>query len=647
MFNSEENKMESIIEFVNPVINNISNQDQMRYLSNVDPEIKKKIEIGEQYLFDIRHSKFAKVREMFPFDPDNFSEEQFKNIEKGQLYIANHSYEFFGRFADTQDLVYNFVNHQFLLWYFFLFLLVLNGIRVVFILLFDEENRNKEYRGGFGGAIERGLRGIAVGCLWYPVIYPDTINRFYKTIYHAFPNLYVKQFILFRHFPGKIDLVYFDRDKYLGLVPTTSYLLYEEPTQHIVKIIYKTPKELVERWGGTQILQDYSLLGRIWNSIRNTCIWLFIPVGEKKMEPQNWLATPTARIQEAMIPIPSKNPDDFVNWLGKDKNFFPITADPFYLFTEKIKNFYTETHFSYAELPNSLMRFNFPLDFKSKILDFDFTKWKLINENDELVKFMNPFFAALGLPDINSGQVSIPLQGNANYQEDVRWIQNNVNNIFQNEANFEFNRLVKLERLYKNYLYDEFEGPVKSSHSSIYTFYHKVFDPLLKLIQYICVEGKPYVLDINVKLDALIVSLPMFIKANLGSVFAIVVFSYVLRRGRYYLGRLFRYYLGHTIILEMLARFVIPFYYSYYKWVEESSFILLSDQANEFTKFLYYYKDTHRDDFTFTADALGWVLLALPIILFIASQAEQYFYVKYLTDSALIHIGTRRPGEGD
>ena len=97
----------------------------------------------------------------------------------------------------------------------------------------------------------------------------------------------------------------------------------------------------------------------------------------------------------------------------------------------------------------------------------------------------------------------------------------------------------------------------------------------------------------------------------------------------------------------MLSRFVVPLYYSYYKWVEESSFILLSDQANNFTKFLYYYKDTHRDEFSFTADALGWSILALPILLFISSQFEQYFYVKYLTDSALIHIGTRRPGEGD
>ena len=134
---------------------------------------------------------------------------------------------------------------------------------------------------------------------------------------------------------------------------------------------------------------------------------------------------------------------------------------------------------------------------------------------------------------------------------------------------------------------------------------------------------------------------------NLGTAFAVLTFSYVLRRGRYYLGRLFRYYLGHTIILEMLSRFMIPFYFAYYKWVEQDSFPRLSDEANQFTKFISFYKDTHRDDFIFTADAVGWSVLFLPILLFIASQLEQYFYVKYLTDSALIHIGTRRPGESD
>jgi len=634
VFNSEEINMESIIEFINPVITNSSQEDQMRYLASVDPEIQKKIEIGKEYLVNLRHAKFYNVKQMFPFDPDNFSEEQFQNIEKGYNYIGNHTYEYFSRFANQQDLVYNFVNHNFLLWYFFFLLLILNSFRVIFILLFDKENRKKEYRGGFGGAIERGLRGVALGVLWYPIVYPDNLNRFYKTFYHTFPNLYVEQFRLFPHFPANLPIVYFEREKYLGLVPTTSYMLDPEPTPHIIKVVYRTPPELVERFGGTEILEKYSPAGKIWHVVKGIYIWLFVPAADK------------LKTNEKIIDTTSQKTDDFINWLGKDQNFYPVTSDQFYSFTEKIKTFYNETHFNFDELPSSLNRFNFPSDFKSKILAFDFTKWKLINGSDELVKFMNPFFTSLGLPSIDSGQVSIPLQGNANYQQDINWIQNNVNNIFQNEANFEFNRLATLEKDYQTYLKD-LELSTKSAYFTPYNIYHTIFDPLLTLIKNTYDTSIPWIRGINEYLDDGIIGLPMFVKQNLGTAFSVLIFSYVLRRGRYYLGRLFRYYLGHTIVIDMLSRFLIPFYFGYYKWVEEPSFILLSDQANEFTKFLAYYKDTHRDEFIFTADGFGWVILALPIILFIASQAEQYFYVKYLTDGALIHIGTRRPGEGD
>jgi len=632
MFNTEKTKMEPLIEFINPVIKNISQQEQLEYVANIDPEIQRKIEIGLKYLNDLKHPKFSKVLELYPFDANNFSEEQFKNIEKGYNYIGSHTYEFFGKYADQQDLISNYVNQSFLLWYFLGALVFFNCLRIIFILLFDKQNREKEYRGGFGGALERGLRGIAVGSLWYPVVYPDTLNRFYKTIYHAFPNLYVGQYVLFRHFPGNTPLEYFDKDKYLGLVPTTSYLYFPDPKPHIVKVVFKTPKMLLERWSGTEILQDHSTLGQIWKFFKNLYIWLFV-VSEPSV---------SKVVQQANV---EKN-DNFIDWFTKDTNFYSVTSQQFYLFTEKIKNLFNKTHFNYNDLPESINRFNFSSDFQSRILDLDLAKWKSINENDEFIKFLTPFFKGLNLTTVDDGQFSIPLQGNQNYLKDIKSIQDQVNQVFQNEANFELNRLKIIEQDYQIYLKNVVESNSPSGFS-LYKIYHLIVDPLLTILHKIFDIVLPYLWIINNQLDIVILNAPNFIKSNLLTVFTIVTFSYVLRRGRYYLGRLFRYYLGHTIILEMLSRFVVPLYYSYYKWVEESSFILLSDQANNFTKFLYYYKDTHRDEFSFTADALGWSILALPILLFISSQFEQYFYVKYLTDSALIHIGTRRPGEGD
>ena len=322
MFNTEKTKMEPLIEFINPVIKNISQQEQLEYVANIDPEIQRKIEIGLKYLNDLKHPKFSKVLELYPFDANNFSEEQFKNIEKGYNYIGSHTYEFFGKYADQQDLISNYVNQSFLLWYFLGALVFFNCLRIIFILLFDKQNREKEYRGGFGGALERGLRGIAVGSLWYPVVYPDTLNRFYKTIYHAFPNLYVGQYVLFRHFPGNTPLEYFDKDKYLGLVPTTSYLYFPDPKPHIVKVVFKTPKMLLERWSGTEILQDHSTLGQIWKFFKNLYIWLFV-VSEPSV---------SKVVQQANV---EKN-DNFIDWFTKDTNFYSVTSQQFYLFTEKI-----------------------------------------------------------------------------------------------------------------------------------------------------------------------------------------------------------------------------------------------------------------------------------------------------------------------
>jgi len=498
--------------------------------------------------------------------------------------------------------------------------------------LFDKKNQQKEYRGGFAGALERGLRGIAIGSLWYPVIYPDILNRFYKTIYHAFPNLYVGQYVLFRYFPGNMPLQYFNQDKYLGLVPTTSYLLLSDPKPHIIKVMFKTPQALLERWSGTEILQDYSMLGRIWKFIKGIYIWFFV------------VATPP--IDKNTISSTNREIDNLVTWFGKDTNFYLITSDQFYSFTEKIKDFYNEIHFNYNKIPESLTRFNFPTEFQSKILDFDLTKWKLINENDKFIKILTPLFNGLTLQGVNDEDLCIPLEGNTNYINEINSIQTNINQIFQDEAIFEFNRLELIEQSYQNYIKSLGVNQNLSS-VSLYNIYHAIFDPLFTIIQNLFNKLLPLVWVINDQLDIVIANAPNFIKSNLGTVFTILTFSYVLRRGRYYLGRLFRYYLGHTIILEMLSRFVVPLYYSYYTWVEESSFVLLPDQADAFTKFLYYYKDSHRTEFSFTADAMGWSILLLPIILFIASQVEQYFYVKYLTDSALIHIGTRRPGEGD
>ena len=632
MFDNDNNKMEPIIEFINPVIQNIAQQVQKQYLMNIDPETDKKIKIGLDYLNDLRHPKFAKVLELYPFDPNNFSEEQFKNIEKGYQYIGNHSYEFFGKYADQQDLIYNYVNNGFLLWYFFGALLVLNSLRIIFILLFDKKNRQKEYRGGFGGAIERGLRGVAIGSLWYPVVYPDLLNRFYKTIYHAFPNMFVGHYVLFPHFPGRIDLEYFEVDKYLGLVPTTSYLLLPDPTPHIIKVVYKTPKILVERWSGTEIMQEYSMLGRIWKMIYSCYAWFFV--------------TAKSNETESLIVSNNSKTEDFVDWFAKDINFYPGTSEQFYSFTEKIKNLYDQTHFNYNDLPDSINRFNFPDEFRSRVLNFDLAKWKSINEEDKLIQTLNPLFKGLNLPGISNGEPCLPLQGNLKYASDIEWIQNNMNHVIQNEANFELNQLITVEQQYQRYL-KNIDLNSNTSNISLYKIYHLIFDPLLIAVQDIITPCSKALWQLNYILDMWIIGLPRFILMNLGTAFAVLTFSYVLRRGRYYLGRLFRYYLGHTIILEMLSRFMIPFYFAYYKWVEQDSFPRLSDEANQFTKFISFYKDTHRDDFIFTADAVGWSVLFLPILLFIASQLEQYFYVKYLTDSALIHIGTRRPGESD